>query len=1249
MRSLRLVFTVISLFLAFMVKGQDCDSIAMESAVTFEFITPSNISSGDNFCVAVTVENFIDVAVFEFTMTFDPSVLEFLQIIDAGSPLIGPIDANTTINENGLLVVIWTNLNAEGQTLDDGSQIFSICFTAVGEPNECSVLSMTDAFEPTFPGLEVGISTSIFNPICPDTLEFTPAEICLACNALSLSAFYCNSNTGNGSITVSACGGLLPYNLTITGPSTSASGTISNPEDTYTLDNLAAGFYTVVLTDGTGNSVQDDIFIDNVSPLSFDLVTVNPACNGGRGYILVENINFPNSDINWSTGAFGLDSLRLSEGSYSVTVTDENGCMAVQTTTIFTEPLTAQIQIDSASCQGGNDGVIQIAASGGTPFSDGSYIYQNQFQVPSYQDVSADEGFYPIRIVDANGCLFETDTIIPLQDSLLASVSVIDVPCYGDSTGSAVISMNLPGQYSFLPRDTSGNFYTDIFGVVSSNSLVYDNRLPAITLNIEIRDQIRGCETDATFTIDQAPELFFSGTSTDPTCLDQDGTIETTASGGTGPYTYSWSHDTTLVEGALDSLLSGTFDVTMTDANGCTESLQFQLNGDKVITVDAQIIDPLNCDGTGQGLLRANVTTSAANLSYTWLNAASIIIGTEQDLIVTSGGTYIIEVTDEDANCSVRDTVSIIPSGAFTFEVSATDPTCPGGIDGSISFVNIMGGVAPFTFNWSGFGEVGPVVTNLEAGDYAVLISDSDNCAIDTTVTLVDPDPISLVVQDIDGTSCFNGNDGQATAIAGNSPTGATDFFYFWSNSDDDDMGETDDAAALPSGQNYVIAFDGSCTSDTVYFNVPQPDQIQLDAANSLVSDPLCYDECTGTADLAASGGISATGVYAFTWENGADTETRNDLCEGLHYISIEDDNGCMEVDSIFLGQPDSLSLEIDPNLTSDLSCFGSNSGSIGVFASGGTGDLNDFSYIWSGNESTSNLAENLGAGMYSITVSDQNGCTATVTYELQSSTPIVADIGQPPLPACFGGSTCLGVDGVTGGVPGNYTFSINFGNRFPIDTCIDVIAGMYTITIFDAAGCSFQEMIQVEQPPQLIVDLGTDISLELGDTSAVLTADITSALDIFSIDWNSNAGYSCIDPLCSMISIAPTGFSSYAVTVTDENGCTAVDDINVDVKAERNIFAPNAFSPNGDGYNDRFMLFTGKGIVQINFLNIYDRWGNLVWSEENIPAFSGDNAGWDGRYGGREAQPGVYVYYAEVLFVDNQVIEYKGDITLIR
>ena len=374
----------------------------------------------------------------------------------------------------------------------------------------------------------------------------------------------------------------------------------------------------------------------------------------------------------------------------------------------------------------------------------------------------------------------------------------------------------------------------------------------------------------------------------------------------------------------------------------------------------------------------------------------------------------------------------------------------------------------------------------------------------------------------------------------------------------------------------------------------------------------------------------------------------RIDLCAGLYDLMITDANDCNVTRSIELLNPMILSTKIDSLLLQEVSC-NENNGELAVETTGGT---EPYTYMWTDNVSTNKLAKGLSAGTYNIIVTDDNNCTAETSYTLVAPEPVMVVLGDISEPNCFGERTCISIESVTGGVGNDYTFTITpDGFRFPIDSCVAVYADEHLITVFDSTGfCSWETTITIDQPDEIMVDAGPNQEIDLGSASDIISPIINSTLPVTDVSWSPMDSLECKDADCEDV-ISNTQFDQlYTVTVVDENGCSAMDDILITVNKSRNVYIANIFTPNGDGTNDYFNLVIGSGAVSISYLSIYDRWGNSVFSIENeyIPEI-GQQDGWDGKHNGQYVNPGVYVYTAEVNFLDGRVLQYSGDITVIR
>jgi len=251
--------------------------------------------------------------------------------------------------------------------------------------------------------------------------------------------------------------------------------------------------------------------------------------------------------------------------------------------------------------------------------------------------------------------------------------------------------------------------------------------------------------------------------------------------------------------------------------------------------------------------------------------------------------------------------------------------------------------------------------------------------------------------------------------------------------------------------------------------------------------------------------------------------------------------------------------------------------------------------------------------------------------------------------PECNGLQTVVTIDTALGGTGPNYSFSVDNGPNQVIGTEIPVFAGQHLITVFDAVGCPDTQLIVINEPPPLEVTLAPEIVVGLGD-SIVLEPQVDGPFPIVDYSWESESGYNCTN--CRNPVISPFETSIYTLSVADAMGCTGDSEILVRVSKERKIFIPNVFTPNSDGFNDFFTIFTSAGVANIRSVKIFDRFGNQMYNRADLGSSSLGVDTWDGRVehsSNREANPGVYVYLVEVVFIDGRELLYRGDVTLLR
>ena len=322
-----------------------------------------------------------------------------------------------------------------------------------------------------------------------------------------------------------------------------------------------------------------------------------------------------------------------------------------------------------------------------------------------------------------------------------------------------------------------------------------------------------------------------------------------------------------------------------------------------------------------------------------------------------------------------------------------------------------------------------------------------------------------------------------------------------------------------------------------------------------------------------------------------------------------------------------------------DISCAGEADGSVLANVIG----VLPYAYIWSTNDTTQ-MITGVSAGAYSVAITDGNGCMTTGAVTLME--PELFMIGfEVSEPDCF--DQALGTITVqpNGGVS-PYTYSID-GTTFQHSPVFAGLSdGIYQVTSLDANDCTATEIISIDVPLMVEVDLGNDQMIQLGD-SALLQAIVNLPFDsISSLLWTGIENNQC--PNCTTQLVAPIITTAYAVAVTSTDGCSDRDSVLVSVSTDHTIFIPNIFSPNGDGINDLLTVSIGEGIKEITVFSIFDRWGNLVFDAQNVlpvdPSLS-----WDGKWRGTSMNPGVFTYKAVILYAGGKSEVRYGDVTLVR
>jgi len=284
--------------------------------------------------------------------------------------------------------------------------------------------------------------------------------------------------------------------------------------------------------------------------------------------------------------------------------------------------------------------------------------------------------------------------------------------------------------------------------------------------------------------------------------------------------------------------------------------------------------------------------------------------------------------------------------------------------------------------------------------------------------------------------------------------------------------------------------------------------------------------------------------------------------------------------------------------------------------------------------------------GIYIDSLTTYLGCDSIVTLDLtivpDTEIELMHESTNPSCDYLIDGS--IVIDTILNGV-GPFTIEINE----EINANGDIYGlpnGDYNYTIMDRYGCSLDSTITLETPFPFEIDLGEDLQVELGE---IIEINPAYSLPAYNFIWQTEEIINCeLD--CENLTWSPSQSTNLTLTANSlETDCIASDEIYIQVLEVRKVYIPNAFSPNFDGINDRFTIFASEPNVQgIEQLIIYDRWGQKVFEQQNFPP-NDISAGWDGTYKRKDIAEGVYVFFAEIRFIDDKVILYEGDITLMR
>ena len=925
--------------------------------------------------------------------------------------------------------------------------------------------------------------------------------------------------------------------------------------------NQAPGSYTIQATDESGCRNTATVTIGEPDPIVVTLLGDEPSCNGGAdGSILTTVVGgqMPYS-YEWEHGEFAAD-IMVEAGNYTVTVTDANLCEAIASIEI-TEPdpgMANAIGVD-ASCHNTLDGSATIELVGTGPFT---FAWDDPNNQTTQTAVDLEPGVYNFTLTDAAGCNAVGFVGIGSPMEVMASTSSTRTSCFGGSDGTATVDVAggvMP--YMYLWNDPAGQTTQTATGLMAGD------------YEVVITDG-SGCTATRPVTVDSASEIILSLDSTFASCIENaDGTASVFPIGGTGFYTYEWSDDMSQTTSLAQDLEVGMYTVTVTDSNLCAATGDVEVIAGDPVRIDSIVATMPTCFGDNDGQLVGFISGGEAPYSYLWCDDNGQFLNPATMLFA---GNYCLTVTDENG-CTAEGTVVLNEPDLLEINSLVTDIDCFGAANGVIDAV-VTGGTYPYDYTINNQIVNDSIIQNLDVGMYTVVVTDRNNCTAEEIVTIGQPmEALSIDILQRD-TSCF-GDAASTVEVIVEGGTGPN-YNFVW---DDTSLPNAGNISGLDTQTYIVTVIDENLCTITDSIEVVDFDEIDIDLVRG---SPTCSGFCDGiigvnTIDGGAAGmgapGEDNTDKFTYSWEGFPNEQSpilENVCGDEWYQVTVTDRLGCTAVagDSIF--DPDPINFDL---VKGNPSCFGVCDGWVEI--SNITGAASSPSIMWSTGETTSRL-ENICAGNFLVTVTDDNGCRAVSSVNLNEPLPLMSNLVVTNN-ICAGELEGVIVAEVEGGtVPYQFEWSNGESGRSFLS---DIPDGDYSVVITDANGCVLNDSTNLTAPAALVIDADVvDITcFEGSDGKYTLNVSGGQAPYSFSTDGD------LFGPQ-NMRTGLETG--PYQVFVRDNRGCVWDSIIQVGTVPQFEIFAgEDQFIEIGDSTTLEAVLFNPAGVPDIFWESVTD------------------------------------------------------------
>ncbi len=881
----------------------------------------------------------------------------------------------------------------------------------------------------------------------------------------------CNGDC-DGDATATAGGGTGPYTYLWNDPGT---------QTTSTATGLCASTVIISVEDSLGCTATDSVVITqpvavSVSIASSTDLVCNSICDGDATGSVTGGIGTYTYLWNDTGAQTTLMATGLCAGTYALLVTDSNGCTDVAVA-VIAEPSALIVGItgsNDVTCNAGCDGDATGSASSGT--SPLTYLWDDPGAETNLSVSNLCAGTFKFLVTDGNACMDSAMVVITEPSTVVASISgSSNATCNGECDGTATASASGGvGPYGYSWND-----------LLSQTTLTADS-LCAGSYNVVATDT-SGCADTANVVITEPTVITLTMASTDASCSVANGSASVSASGGTGTYSYLWNDPGAQTTDTATALNAGGYNVTVTDASGCSEVGVVSVNNVGAGTVSITSISNVTCNGANDG--SAVVLASGGTLPYTysWDDPGTQTTDTAVGL---AGGTYVATVTD-GAGCIASDIAVVLEPAALSLSTTSNDVTCSGLCDGDAT-VTVTGGTAPYVYIWNDtLSQTDSMAVTLCVGTYTVTVTDTNGCQDVATVTIFDLVALTATVSST-GPTCIGFCDGAATALAAG---GTSPYTYLWTDSIGDTLALGGSIGGMCAGNYGLTITDGNgCVSSTV-IGVVDPIGMTL----SFASAPSTCGASDGAASVSITNG---TAPYSYLWDDSGaqSTDTASVLAAGTYNVTVTDSSGCTVNGSVTVGDLSAPSVSIT---STDVTCNGEATGSANTTIVGGS---TPYTYSWDdATAQTTPNATGLTAGTYLVSVTDSNGCTNTASVTIAEPAAIVIDSETSTNPSCNGAGDDV-ITIVASGGTGPLTYSIDGGTTFAgSGTFTGQGGGTYNVVVMDSAGCvDSGSVLTITDPPAIVIDsvIVMNISCNgLTDASVVIYASGgTGALE-YSID----------------------------------------------------------------------------------------------------------------------------------------------------